>query len=82
MSYLELEYTCSTGGFVGTGEDLGYDGNTICDLMGKNGMYGEDGSGYFIITKTSKYNNEILDAIIQKLIEESKGQDIKVIDEY
>lgn len=68
------------------GEKLGYDWNTICDLLQQNGLNGEDGSGYFSISKgtaeANKYPEEICN-IFNKIFDDNpECKTLYVMDDF
>ena len=60
---------------------LGYDWNTICDWISKNGVYGEDGAGYAYISRDGEYNPEEFQHIVTSILDEAQKDELKVIDD-
>lgn len=79
---LKQQYYIENADINFKGAFLGYDWNTICDWISTCGIYGEDGSGSYIVSRDEyKFKvpemNEIFDAIFE---ENPQADEISVID--
>lgn len=67
------------------GEYLGYDWNEICDEISSEGFYGQDGTGCFYISRSSKNeyaDSKILNEIFVEIFKHNPTvNEITVIDE-
>ena len=53
------------------GEDLGLDWNDVCDILQEHEIYGQDGSGYIVISSSFKSDNEDLNNIFTKIFSDN-----------
>ena len=74
MKYIDNTDIHSKGVF------LGYDWNTICNWISKNGVYGEDGDGYTFISREGTYEPQEFQNIITAILDEADEDELKVID--
>lgn len=52
------KFTIVNSDLCHVGESLGYGWNNVCDLLQKCGLNGQDGSGFFTISKGTAESNE------------------------
>ena len=61
---------------------LGLDERKISDLAVKNGLYGQDGSGYSEIIRSYTYPDEDFQKVITAILDEADTDTVLVLDDY
>lgn len=65
---IEQHYIITTGDINNVGEMLGYEWNDVCDMCNVDCLYGEDGSGFTIVSRDyMSFESEGLTKIFEKL---------------
>lgn len=64
-------YTMDNSDINVVGELLGFNWNEVCDACQKEGIYGQDGSGSYVVHRGEHFENNIITAIFEKIFEDN-----------
>lgn len=80
---IEPSYSIDNSDINVVGELLGFDWNTVCDACQEEGLYGEDGSGYCSVSRSTTFENEMITAIFEKIFTDNPNIDsLRIIDDF
>ena len=68
---IKPSYTMSNSDINVVGEMLGFDWNEICDSVQGEGLYGQDGSGYVIVKHNTRFEDEKIKIIFNKIFSDN-----------
>lgn len=79
---LTVAYTMRSSDINVVGGMLGFGWNEVCEYVQKCGIYGEDGSGQYIVSRGESFEHEQIDAIFDKIFADNPGvEEITIINE-
>lgn len=80
---IEPSYSMDNSDINVVGELLGFDWNSVCDACQEEGIYGQDGSGSYQVSRGERFDNEMITAIFEKIFEDNPAANsIRIIDDF
>lgn len=79
---VEKKFICESSDLNVIGVELGFQWNDVCDWVRKNEIYGEDGSGYYLLSYKcyEPENLEIgMNIILKELFIQSNFEDVYIM---
>jgi hypothetical protein len=80
---IEPSYSIDNSDINVVGELLGFDWNSVCDACQEEGIYGQDGSGSYNVSRGERFENDMITAIFEKIFEDNpNAKTIRIIDDF
>lgn len=81
---VKKEFTCGNSDLNVIGVELGFQWNQVCDWIRKNGIHGEDGAGYYLLSYEGYDPKDLevgMNIILKELFIQSNYEDIMILDD-